>query len=515
MKVPREILDMERPPGTVVVYRKNGMYPVKKRGYTYDDEGKRHVVDGDIVGYFVNGGFVPSNGALPVGASGRIDSKEWGNVAMCDMVFRDVLSDLTAFYSINDAVWLYCMCVIRTCYPDVKDYQIQRRYRESFLSEMYADVPMSRNSICLKLQDVGRESNRIRDFMRSRVGTIAIDEEVVIDGSLQQCESDVNTLSQVSRKTYKTGTRQYLMMYAYGSERHEPICSKVYAGNMTDGRAVADFIRSFGIEHGTIVADKGFRIGTIEAALKDLDGVHYILPLHRDELVITEYGMYDFDSHLKGTSVSCKKAEIPGTGRWLYSFRDPEIAADEERLYLEHHEEGYVPEEFALRKREFGTVVFQSDRDMDCAKVYSMYDDRWLIELMFRTYKVDFDLDDTRVHSDYSVVATNFVNFLSALLTSRLLRAFGAVKELETVPFGYTMDMLRCKRKSRVDGDEWENERYTEKDSDLLARLGLIDRPIVVLEPKKKAGRPKRSKDKKPRKKRSNSPSEATAITQR
>ena len=173
---------------------------------------------------------------------------------------------------------------------------------------------------------------------------------------------------------------------------------------------------------------KGFRIGTIEAALKDLDGVHYILPLHRDELVITEYGMYDFDSHLKGTSVSCKKAEIPGTGRWLYSFRDPEIAADEERLYLEHHEEGYVPEEFALRKREFGTVVFQSDRDMDCAKVYSMYDYRWLIELMFRTYKVDFDLDDTRVHSDYSVVATNFVNFLSALLTSRLLRAFGAVK---------------------------------------------------------------------------------------
>lgn len=514
MKVPREILDLERPSGTVVVYRKNGMYPVKKRGYVYDNDGKRHVVDGDIVGYFVNGKFVPSNGIMPTGSTGRIDSKEWGNIAMCDRVFKDILPELAKFYSIGDAVWLYCMCVIRTCYPDVKDYQIQRRYHESFLSEMYRNVPLSKNSICMKLQNIGMESNRIRNFMRSRVGSIQIDEEVIIDGSLQQCESDVNTLSQVSRKTYKTGTRQYLMMYAYGSERHEPICSKVYAGNMTDGRAVSDFIRSFGIERGTIVADKGFRIGTIEAALDNLDGVHYIIPLHRDELAITEYGLYDYDSHLKGTSVSCKKTEIPGKGRWLYSFRDPEIAADEEKLYLEHHEDGYDPEEFAQRKREFGTIIFQSDRNMDCAKVYSMYDDRWLIELMFRTYKVDLDLNDTRVHSDYSVVATNFVNFLSVLLTSRLIRAFDAVEDLETSPYGYTMDMLRCKRKSRVDGEEWENERYTEKDSELLSKLGLIDKPIIILEPKKKAGRPKGSKDKKPRKKRSKSTSESATTGQ-
>ena len=137
-----------------------------------------------------------------------------------------------------------------------------------------------------------------------------------------------------------------------------------------------------------------------------------------------------------------------------------------------------------------------------------MYNDRWLIELMFRTYKVDLDLDDTRVHSDYSVMATNFVNFLSVLLTSRLLRAFGAVEELDKVPFGYTMDLLRCKRKSRVDGDEWENERYTVKDSELLAKLGLIERPIIPLEPKKKAGRPKGSKDRKPRKRRSQATSE-------
>lgn len=508
MKVPQEILDKDRPAGTVVVYRKNGMFPVKEREYWYDDDGRRHVRDGRIVGYFVNGEFVPSNGIPPTGTSGRIDSKEWGNVAMCDLVFNDIIPELARFYSVGDSVWLYCISTIRTCYPDVRDYQIQRRYNESFLSEMYRDVPMSRNSICQKLQNIGMESNKIRDFMRLRVGSISIDEEVVIDGSLQQCESTVNTLSQVSRKTHLAGTKQYLMMYAYGSERHEPICSKVYAGDLTDGRAVGDFVRTYGIEQGTIVADKGFRVSNIESALKDLDGVHYIIPLHRNENVIEEYGMYDFDSLLKGTSISCKKVEMRNEGRWLYSFRDPEIAADEEKLFLKSHGDGYDPNEFRLRKKEFGTVVFQSDRDIDCSKVYSMYNDRWLIELMFRTYKVDLDLDDTRVHSDYSVMATNFVNFLSVLLTSRLLRAFGAVEELDKVPFGYTMDLLRCKRKSRVDGDEWENERYTVKDSELLAKLGLIERPIIPLEPKKKAGRPKGSKDRKPRKRRSQTTSD-------
>lgn len=58
------------------------------------------------------------------------------------------------------------------------------------------------------------------------------------------------------------------------------------------------------------------------------------------------------------------------------------------------------------------------------------------------------------------------------------------------------------------------NERYTEKDSDLLVKLGVIDRSMVVMELKKKAGRPKGSKDMKSRKKRSNKSSKAAVITQ-
>lgn len=62
MKVPERDRDAERPEGTVVVYRSNGRHAVKERSYWYDENGKRHTRDGDIVGYIVDGEFVESNG---------------------------------------------------------------------------------------------------------------------------------------------------------------------------------------------------------------------------------------------------------------------------------------------------------------------------------------------------------------------------------------------------------------------------------------------------------------------
>ena len=82
------------------------------------------------------------------------------------------------------------------------------------------------------------------------------DEHVIIDGSLRQDHSRVNTLSEVSRKTAKRGYKDILLLYAYCMEKKRPICSKVYPGNMADQRAVSDFLEQFGICNGIIVADK-------------------------------------------------------------------------------------------------------------------------------------------------------------------------------------------------------------------------------------------------------------------
>ncbi|HCO48454.1 MAG TPA: hypothetical protein DIT55_03100, partial [Spirochaetaceae bacterium] len=47
-------------------------------------------------------------------------------------------------------------------------------------------------------------------------------------------------------------------------------------------------------------------------------------------------------------------------------------------------------------------------------------DERWLIEECFRYYKNVTHFDDTKVHSDYSVYGSEFVNFISSVMTAFL-----------------------------------------------------------------------------------------------
>lgn len=498
-KVPEEIRNLPRPPSTVVIHRSSGVYAVKERHYEVDEKG-RHCVDGPILGHFINGEFVPVNGIPNTGS--RVDSKEWANVALCDKSFRDVLRHLCRYYNTKEATWIYVMAIIRGAYPGVRDYQVDRRYRESYLSEMYPGLGMSKNTVCSKLRAIGGESNRIRDFMRDRVGELKVDEMVVIDGSLTQDESDVNTLSKRSRKYNEVKHRQYLKMYAYGADRLEPVCSKIYPGNMTDSRAVGDFIRTFQITKGIIVADKGFPGVNVREAIGDAEDIHYLLPLKDNMTDIAKHAMLDFDDLVPGTTVQCKKVYADG-GRWLYSFRDPDLAMEEECEFLRRHADGYDPEVLKDLRAGFGTIVFESDLDLECSRVRAMYEDRWLIELFFKFYSSQLDFDDTREHSDYSVVASNFIDFLSVLLGTRLVALFDKVDSMETWSYSYILDFLRCKKMCRVEGDTWENERYTKEDTEILVELGLLDMPVIPMEPKRKAGRPKGSKDRKPRKPRS------------
>ena len=54
--------------------------------------------------------------------------------------------------------------------------------------------------------------------------------------------------------------------------------------------------------------------------------------------------------------------------------------------------------------------------------VYTAYNDRWLIELVFDRYKNDLGLSDrTRVQGDFSVIGSEFVNFIATIMTCRML----------------------------------------------------------------------------------------------
>ena len=222
------------------------------------------------------------------------------------------------------------------------------------------------------------------------------------------------------------GYKEVSVLYAYDIELMEPICAEIFPGNSIDASSYPAFIRNNNITKGIIVADKGFPPSRIEGLLKERPQLHFLTPIKRNDKRIVDNGMLVFEEVIEGlmdTRVICKKCALSG-GRFLYSFKDSRRAAVEDASYLANAEKthSFDPVKYAKKKESFGVIVFESDKDLSARTVYLCYDDRWLLELVFASYKGDVCLDGTCVQGDFSLVGSEFINFVSTVATCRILR---------------------------------------------------------------------------------------------
>lgn len=140
--------------------------------------------------------------------------------------------------------------------------------------------------------------------------------------------------------------------------------------------------------------------------------------------------MLDFTGILPGyEGVTFKKAKCSGKAKWLYSFRD--------------------------------------------------------------TAKAACGFDETRVHDDYSVMGSEFCDFLSTLLTFRRLKSFDKCKLLDSMTYGKIMAQLKRAKKIRLDESGWQFIKISPANQLMLQNLGLLPKPEQ--EEKRRPGRPKKS----------------------
>lgn len=496
MPIPKEILAVSRPKNTIVVaYGKNkNLYAVRQRVGCRYDNGRHLPVNGPTIGHIVNYQYVPLDDTKPSDVSDApVDLKDWANVVLCDRLFKDMLDELQAVYSQQDAMKIYSIAILRVCDAGIKDNELKEAYDTSFLSELYQDVALSRNTVSAFLNDLGKTTSRIVRFMRNRTAAVGIDHHLLVDGTLKSDESRVNTLSDFSRKARTKGTRDISVLYAFDLEAMEPICSKCFPGNMLDLTSYEAFISENGITKGIIVADKGFPASAAEQQFKDNPDLHYLNPIKRNSKLIESHHMRDFADILDGFDwITYRKEKCCGTDKWLYSFRDSIKAAKEERNWLRHAKKNktYALDKLREKQVDFGTIVLECDLDLSPATVYKAYAKRWEIELVMRYYKSACEFDETRVHDDYSVIGSEFCDFLSTILTFRLLSAFDKVKILEQMPYKKTMAILNRAKKVRLDGKNWKLIRINPSHEKILQELALLDSPEPI--PKRKRGRPKK-----------------------
>lgn len=496
MAVPDEVRKVERPKNTVVIsYGKNNdRYAVKIRIGCVRVEGKKNPQPktGQTIGHIIRSPtgkwkYVPQDGITRI-AEDEIDRKDWGDVWMCIMVSEDILDDLNRCYSPNQAMQLYCIAILRACRPGIRDSKLREKYLESFLSEIMPGIALSKNTVCDLLEDVGKANNRMKSFMEIRVKKIEPSHHLVMDSTLKKNKSRINSFSEMSRKT----DAEYPMvsiMYAFNLELMEPVAMEVYPGNMVDARAFSDFVKKHKIEQGIVVVDKGFPRTSAEEYFEKHPDLHYIIPLKDNNSLIGRYGMLEFDTPVKGYENIIGKKLFIGD-RWLYAFRDINRAARDEKNYVRDKKNDFDSWEYDRDCRAFGTIVFESNLELDLDVVYKAYECRWVIELMFRMYKTVVEQTDTREHDDYSVMASEFINFLSVIITGRLFKKFTDSGLLEDRTYGDIMDILRSAKKQKDSDGNWSTIRVIEKNAKVLEALGLAGGLITIKNP---VGHPKKS----------------------
>lgn len=109
-----------------------------------------------------------------------------------------------------------------------------------------------------------------------------------------------------------------------------------------------------------------------------------------------------------------------------------------------------------------------------------------------RYYKNALGFDGTRVHDDYSVIGSEFIDFLSTVITFRLLNLFDEKGLLEDMSYKKIMHILQ--RGKRIKNDnEWELIKMNPSQIAILQKIDLIPRPDSVDKPKRKRGRPRKN----------------------
>ena len=498
MAVPEEIRKVERPRNTIVMaYGKNkDRYAVKQRTGCRYSGGRRIPVTGPTIGHIIDMKYVPIPDC-PASCSSQADVelKDWGCASLCDSLFSDTLDDLQEIYSPEDAKKLYCISLLRACNPGAKDCELKELYADSFLSELHPGVALSKNTVSKFLNDVGKQSTRITTFMRKRAASVGLDAHLLVDGTLKSNESRVNTLSDFSRKAVVKGSRDISVLYAFDLERNEPVCSKCFPGNMLDITAYEEFVSDCGITHGLIVADKGFPADAAAEHYSKNPDLHYLNPIKRNSRFIKTHNLFSFTGTLEGyEGVTYKKAKVNGTRKWLYAFRDTASASKEERDWLSRvgKEKSFDDKEFKERQASFGTIVLECDKDLPPETVYAAYSRRWEIEVVMKYYKSACEFDETRVHSDYSVIASEFCDFLATVLTYRLINKFTATGLLKQRNYGKVMSILRRAKKVKVGDGEWRLIKMNPSHMKLLESLSLIEPPQTATH--RPVGRPRKQR---------------------
>ena len=102
------------------------------------------------------------------------------------------------------------------------------------------------------------------------------------------------------------------------------------------------------------------------------------------------------------------------------------------------------------------------------------YDSRWNIKVIFNLYKNIIEHDTVNVHSYYSVIATELVNFISTIISSRVKTDI-VKKEINKV-YSFKQIIRYMSKYKKVRSSEygaWKSATMLKYNEELASSLGV------------------------------------------
>lgn len=499
MPVPLEVRQVPRPTNTVVIDSMSGgrfRYAVLERKKSVCKPGKNPSPrNGRTIGHIIDLQYVPKDPSKKL--SDKPAYLSYGSAALAYSTKDEILPDLLNSFEYKDAITIFVMACLKVIYPEISNYRLKQKYEECYLSKYFQNVALSKNSICSFVSQVGNSLDQRVNFFRIRANKIDPKSLVLIDGMLKKDDSKINTLSRRSRKFMSSGYKDISVIVTYDYNSREPISAHVVSGNIIDAKAYKGALEESGIKQGIIVCDKGFPPSEIKNILAENTNLKYLTPIQSNRKLIITHNMLRFNDVIKGINddIWCKKAKI-SDNTYLYSFRDPEIAYTQEKNHIKNGKKNKKLNEnsYENRKDNYGVVVFQSNIDDTPQNIYKLYKERWNIELLFRAYKNQLMCDTTKVQSNSSVIGEEFINYISSIIASKIIKKAEDCGILDEMTFGNMLDDLsQCLRFREASDENFPNENdnvwqnVTINGMELMRKLNLVS--FTPPPEKKKRGR--------------------------
>lgn len=473
MSIPQEILKLKPKNTRVKATARPNEYDVILRTSVWDKNKKRAVPkECGKIGCIKDGVYYE----LPKNNEQTIDSKEYGRFAFANKLSYDIFEDLLKVYDVDDSKKIYLIALLRAINADLKDEAIYVEYQTSFASEVFPKVGLSSNTISSFLDRIGKSTTQIDEFLLQRISKMN-SKNSVVDGMLKNNTSDTNNMSEHSRKSRTKGSDDISLLYSYDLDIDEPIAYGVYPGNMLDHVAFDNFIDTYNIENGFVILDKGFDVSRIKTELNKRN-IGYLVTIKESRKEIVELSLNKgFDGGFVFEDDTIRYKKVEHDGKFYYSFVSTEKSSSEQKRYLDKKiKDGkYQKEEWVSKEDYFGLIIFESNKDMNAISIYKAYKNRWEIENLFRKYKNIIDRSEVNVHGVYRLYATEFINFISSIMTMRIKKELdkrGLSKKYSQPQVMNLLSKVRKRRCSRRK-DKWEFEASLIYIKDIVKILDL------------------------------------------